>query len=68
MESNQLETICRKRTHEEMTKCNEDQNDCQEQTRDLLDLVEESKIELDKIMLCFKDPNKLSSVNQYLSK
>ena len=67
MESKQFESINRKRTHEEMIKFDNQISEVQDETRDLLDKVEDSKIELDKIMLCFKDPNKLAQVNQYLA-
>ena len=47
MESKQFESINRKRTHEEMIKFDNQINEAQDETRDLVDKVEDSKIELD---------------------
>ena len=34
----------------------------------MLEAVEEGKIELEKVMVCFKDPNKLTAVKNYLQR
>lgn len=61
------EVINRKRNHEEMSHSNEGSR-IKADGKDLLDLVEDGKSELEKVMAGFRNPNKLTSVKQYLQR
>lgn len=57
----------RKRTHHEMSSCDDYPRRDKCQIKDIVELIEEGKTELEKIKIGFRDPNKLGLVKEYLN-
>ena len=55
-----------KRTHEESIKTHNEESKTMEDDTELISYIENGKLELERIMIGLKDPNKLSDVRKYL--